>query len=491
MAKFDYDIGVIGGGAAGLTVTAGAARLGAKVLLVERESRLGGDCLYYGCVPSKTLIKTAHVYHQARTMDRFGLPSPRLDPVDFSKVAARIRNVIAAIEPHDSPARFCSLGAMVRQGEANFLDPHTVLLGNDRLSAKYWVIATGSEPSVPDLPGLDRTPYLTNKDVFSLSELPASLVILGAGPIALEMAQAFSRLGSSVTVLQRGGQILSKEDKDMADMVQARLEEEGVRFELGFAVEEVAPEGAGIVVRGTRGQQNLEIRGSQLLVALGRSANTGNLGLESLDITFDPRGVDVDARMRTARDNVFAAGDVTGHYQFTHAAGYEGGVVIANTVFRLPRKVDYTWMPWCTFTDPELASIGLNEKRAQAKGIAYTVWEEHFSANDRSLADGEGRGKLKMLVDSSEKPLGVQICGAHAGELLGQWSMFFAGNAKLSHLAGSIMAYPTLGEINKRVASSLLGRKLFSERVRKGLSFIFQLKGRADEDGCGLRDGGL
>lgn len=491
MAKFDYDLGVIGGGAAGLTITAGAARLGARVLLVEKEARLGGDCLYYGCVPSKTLIRTAQVYHQARNLERYGLPGASLPPVEFSKVAARIRDVIAAIEPHDSPARFCGLGAMVRQGEPQFVDEQTVRIGSECVSAKFWVVATGSEPSIPDLPGLDSTPYLTNKDVFSLTELPASLIVLGAGPIALEMAQAFCRLGSTVTVLQRGGQILSREDKDMADMVQARLEEEGVRFELGFSVREVAPHESGVVVRGAVGGQEREFRAAKLLLALGRSANTAGLGLEGLDIAADRRGLPVDERLRTARPRIFAAGDVTGAYQFTHAAGYEGGVVIANTVFRLPRKADYTWMPWCTYTDPELASVGLNEKRARAKGIEYRVWTEDFSANDRALAEGEGRGRLKMLVDSRERPLGVQICGPHAGELLGMWSMFFAGGMKLSGLASTVLAYPTLGEINKRVAGSILGQKLFSDRVRKGLSLIFQLKGRADGDSCGLNGSGL
>jgi pyruvate/2-oxoglutarate dehydrogenase complex dihydrolipoamide dehydrogenase (E3) component len=486
MAWYDYDLGVIGGGAAGLTVTAGAARLGAKVLLVEREPRLGGDCLYYGCVPSKTLIRTAHVYHQARNLERFGLPAAHIPPVDFSRVAARIRDVIAAIEPHDSPSRFCGLGAMVRQGEPQFVDEQTVRIGSECVSAKFWVVATGSEPSIPDLPGLDRTPYLTNKDVFSLTELPSSLVILGAGPIALEMAQAFCRLGSTVTVVQRSTQVLSREDKDMADMVQARLEEEGVRFELGFSVQEVATHGAGVVVRGTIDGLSREVTGARLLLALGRSANTTGLGLEGLDIAADHKGLPVDQRLRTVRSRIFAAGDVTGQYQFTHAAGYEGGVVIANTVFRLPRKADYTWMPWCTYTDPELASVGLNEKRARARGIEYQVWTEDFAANDRALAEGEGRGRLKMLVDSRERPLGVQICGPHAGELLGTWSMFFAGGMKLSGLASTVMAYPTLGEINKRVAGSILGKKLFSDRVRKGLSLIFQLKGRADGDDCGL-----
>ncbi len=486
MGSFDYDIGVIGGGAAGLTVVAGAARLGARVVLIEKEGRLGGDCLHHGCVPSKTLLHAARLYHQAKTMDRFGLPAVSPGPVDFRRVRARIREVIAAIEPHDSPARFCGLGAMVRQGQPVFVDEHVVRLGAERVSARFWVVATGSEPAVADVPGLSGVSFLTNKEVFDLDELPSSLLILGGGAIAVEMAQAFARLGSAVTILQRGAQLLSREDADMAALVQARLAAEGVRCVLGFRATEVTREHGQTVVRGEQGTRACVFRGTNLLVAQGRRANTAGLGLAGLGIEESPRGLAVDGRLRTIRKNIFAAGDVTGQYQFTHAAGYEGGVVIANTVFRLPRAADHTWTPWCAYTEPELASIGLNEKRAQARGLNYTVWEEDFAANDRALAEGEGRGKLKMLVDERERPLGVQICGPRAGDLLGTWSAFFAGGMKLSTLASAVFPYPTLGEINKRVAGSLVGRKLFSERIRKGLALIFQLKGRADGQGCGL-----
>ncbi|NLW81514.1 MAG: FAD-dependent oxidoreductase [Desulfovibrionales bacterium] len=486
MAGYDYDLGVIGGGAAGLTIAAGASRLGAKVLLIEKEARLGGDCLHYGCVPSKTLIRTAQVYRLAQNMERFGLPPVHLAPVDFSRVRARIRQVIDAVQPHDSPERFCSLGAMVKQGEPSFVDGHLVVLGSCRVSSRFWVVATGSEPFVPAIAGLQQTPFLTNKDLFSLNELPKSLLILGGGPIAVEMAQAFCRLGSQVTVIHRGPQILSREDADMAALVQERLVAEGVRFVLEFHVNEIGRCQDGVVVRGAVASERMEIRGGQLLVALGRKANTEGLKLENMGIEPDPRGLPVDRRMRTACRSVFAAGDVTGKYQFTHAAGYEGGVVIANTVFRLPRKADYTWLPWCTYTDPELASIGLNEKRAMAQNIPYMVWEEEFSSNDRSLTEGEAVGKLKMLVDERDRPLGVQICGPSAGELLGVWSAVCSSGTKLSSLAQAVFPYPTLAEINKRVAGAVVGRKLFSERVRKGLSLIFQLKGRAEDPGCGL-----
>lgn len=483
---FDYDIGVIGGGAAGLTVVAGVARLGAKTLLVEKEKYLGGDCLYHGCVPSKTLLHAARLLHQAKTMERFGLPRASVGPVDFQRIRARIGEVIKAIEPHDSPARFCGLGAMVTQGEPVFEDEHLVRLAQGRVSAKFWVVATGSEAAVPDIPGLSGVPYITNKELFVLDELPSSFIILGGGAMAVEMAQAFVRLGSQVTVVQRGPRILRREDADMAALVQSRLEDEGVRFVLDFTIKDVAQEYGQAVVRGEQAGQPHTVRGARILLALGRRANTTGLGLARLDLEENPQGLGVDARLRTKCSNIFAAGDITGRYQFTHAAGYEGQVVIANTVFRLPRKADYTWFPWCVYTDPELASIGLNEKRAQALGVEYQVWTEDFSANDRALSAGEGQGRLKMLVDTRQRPLGVQICGPNAGELLGLWSAFFSSGMRLSALASAVFPYPTLGEINKRVAGTLLGQKLFSERVRKGLSFIFQLRGRVTDQTCGL-----
>lgn len=484
---FDYDLGVIGGGAAGLTITAGAARLGARVLLVDRAHRLGGDCLHTGCVPSKTLLHIARVYHQTRQLERLGLPAVEPGPVDFARISGKIREVIASIEPHDSPDRFCSLGAMVRQGQARFVDRHRVDIDGSTVTARHWAVCTGSQPFIPDIPGLSDVAYLTNENIFSMSELPRELIILGGGPIALEMAQAFCRLGSRVTILQRSGQLLSREDADMAGLVADRLMQEGVRLELSCRVESVARTADGVRVLMLRDGQRTALSGSHLLVALGRRANCTNLGLENAGVTPDSAGLAVDARMRTACPSIFAAGDVTGRYQFTHAAGYEAGVVIANTVFRLPRKADYTWMPWCTYTDPELASVGLNEKRALERGVRYRVWEESFADNDRALTEESGCGKLKMLVDEGDRPLGVQICGPGAGELLGVWSTFFAAGMSLSRLAGAVMPYPTLGEISKRVAGAVVGEKLFSERVRRGLALIFQLKGRGDEDGCGLR----
>ncbi len=478
MANYDYDLGIIGGGAAGLTVASGAAQLGAKTLLVEKEAALGGDCLHYGCVPSKTLLKTAHVYHLMKNGPQFGLPAITPPGVDFREVAARIRSVINTIQEHDSVARFCKLGAKVEFGNPIFTDEHAISLGGKTISARAWVIATGSSPEIPLIEGLATTPYLTNRDLFSLDRLPDSMIILGCGPIAVEMAQAFCRLGTKVTVIQRSGQILSKEDRDLAGIVQQALEEEGVTFLLNTAVVRVGDLGREreVVVKNAAGE-TVTLRGEAILVALGRSANAAGLGLEKIDIPFDHKRLTVDSHLRTSHRHIYGAGDVIGGHQFTHVAGYEGSVVLSNAVFHLPKKADYSLVPWCTYTHPALASIGFNEKRAQKAGIEYTVWSEEFSNNDRGLAEGESVGRIKLLLDRRGRPLGVQVLGPQAGELLGEWIAVLNGGIGLSKIASAIHPYPTLGEINKRVAGAVFAKKIFSAPVRKGLRFFFGLRG--------------
>jgi len=487
MPEYEYDIGVIGGGAAGLTVTSGAAQLGAKTLLVEKEKELGGDCLHFGCVPSKTLIKTAHVYHWMKNSVKFGLPSVDVPPVDFREISKRIKSVIGTIQHHDSKERFCQLGARVEFGQPVFIDEHSIRLNGDSYSAKTWVLATGSSPAAPSIKGLDKTPYITNKEIFTLDHLPESMIVLGGGPIGIEMSQAFCRLGTQVSVVNRSLQILSKEDADMADTVKEVLSAEGINFYLDSTIEEVNDLGSEKEVKiKTRGGNTLRLKAETILVALGRSANNDDLGLDSIGVEYTPRGIKVDNRLKTNLKHIYAAGDANGGFQFTHAAGYEGGIVISNAIFRLPRKVDYTFLPWCTFTDPPLGSIGLNEKRAAAAGIKYNVWTEEFKDNDRSLAEGETIGRIKMLLDEKEKPLGVQILGPHAGDLLGEWVAILNGKVKLSTLAAAMHPYPTIGEINKKVAGTYFSPKIFSEKVQKGLKFFFHLKGRAcAEDTCG------
>jgi pyruvate/2-oxoglutarate dehydrogenase complex dihydrolipoamide dehydrogenase (E3) component len=480
MAKYDFDLGVLGGGAAGLTITAGAARLGAKTLLVEKEAALGGDCLHYGCVPSKTLIRTARAYHDIRHAVKFGLPQVDVQPVDFKQIAKRIRAVISVIQKHDSVERFCGLGARVEFGQAEFIDEHSIRLSGKSYSAKTWAIATGSSPAVPPFEGLDSISYLTNKDIFYMDTLPASMIILGGGPIAMEMAQAFNRLGTRITVIQRSSQILSREDKDLADSVMEMMALEGVSFALGSSIVSVAEkDGRKEVKFKTSAGEIKTLAAEALLVAMGRAANVEGLGLGNIGIIHSAKGIEVDSRLRTNHRHIFAAGDITGKYQFTHAAGYEGGIVVSNAIFHLPRKTDYTYLPWCTYTSPELASIGLNEKGAEAAGIKYSLWTEEFRDNDRSLAEGEETGRIKMLLDEKEKPIGIQILGPHAGDLLSEWVAVLNGKVKLSTLAGAIHPYPTLAEINKRVAGAYLSEKIFSDTIKKGLKFFFNFKGRA------------
>ncbi len=478
--KYDFDMGIIGGGAAGLTVASGAAQLGAKTLLVEKEKELGGDCLHFGCVPSKTLIKSAHVYHLMKHAAAFGLPSVDVPPVDFRQISNRIRGVIATIQRHDSKDRFCGLGAKVVFGNARFVDAHTIEMDGKCHNAKNWVIATGSSPMAPPIPGLADTSYITNKEIFYLDRLPVSMVVLGAGPIGIEMAQAFNRLGARVTVVDRAGQILTKEDKDLADTVMEVMAAEGVIFHLGAAIETVRELGnvKSVRIKDSHGKAK-SLEAETILVAMGRAANVEDLGLENTGVTFDHRGVEVDARLRTSQKHIYAAGDVNGGYQFTHAAGYEGGIVVSNAIFRLPRKVNYANLPWCTYTDPELASIGMNRKTAEEQGIRTRIWEEEFKDNDRSLAEGEKTGRIRLVVDDKEKPLGVQILGPRAGDLISEWVAALNGKVKLSTIAGAIHPYPTIAEINKKVAGSLFAPKIFSEKVQKGLKFFFSLKGRA------------
>jgi pyruvate/2-oxoglutarate dehydrogenase complex dihydrolipoamide dehydrogenase (E3) component len=306
------------------------------------------------------------------------------------------------------------------------------------------------------------------------------MIVLGGGPIGIEMAQAFNRLGSSVTVVDRAPQILGKEDADMADAVQAVMTSEGVNFYLGASIDSVSESGEKKTVSlALRDGASVALTADAILVAMGREVNVKDLWLDAAGVAAERTGITVDARLRTSQKHIFAAGDVSGGYQFTHAAGYEGGIVVSNAVFRLPRKVDYTWLPWCTYTDPELASIGMNDRAASEAGIDFRVWTESFGDNDRGLAEGQTEGRIKLVLDKKEKPLGVQILGPRAGDLIAEWVAALNGGVKLSTLASAIHPYPTLGEISKRVTGSVFSPKIFSEKVQKGLKFFFNLKGRA------------
>jgi pyruvate/2-oxoglutarate dehydrogenase complex dihydrolipoamide dehydrogenase (E3) component len=479
MTSFDYDIAVLGGGAAGLTTAAGCAQTGAKTLVIEKEEHLGGDCLHYGCVPSKTLIRSANICHLMHHSSVFGLPKVDIPPVEFHLIARRIQKVIETIQEHDSPERFCKLGAAVKTGKATFVDDHQISLEDgSRITAEKWVIATGSHSSIPAIPGLDTVPYLTNRDIFTLQKLPQSMIILGGGPIAVEMAQAFARLGSKVTIIQRSGQILSREDPDLANILQEHLENEDVAVRTQAVITRIFEDKDAIREQSQNAEGKLMLfEAEKLLVALGRSPNIADLNLEKAGVDFTAQGIVVDQRLRTSQKHIYAAGDVTGNHLFTHAAGYEGGIVVSNAAFHLPRKVDYTLMPWCTYTDPELASVGYNEKSAESEGINYKTVLSPLSEIDRAQAEGETEGLIKILIDRKERIIGTQIAGLHAGDLI-QSSLYAIQNGyKLMDLMGPMIPYPTLGEIQKRAAGNYLAAKLFNPGTKKILKKLYRYRG--------------
>jgi len=484
MRQDDYDLGIIGGGAAGLTAAAGGAQFGAKTILIEKTSRLGGDCLHCGCVPSKTLIRTAGVWNLARRSRDFGLPPLTLPPVALGGVMDRVQQVIDRIQKHDSTERFCGLGAEVRFGNPAFVDDHTIEMDGNRLSAKNWIIATGSRPSAPPIEGLNQVSCWTNENVFTQRTLPARLIVLGGGPVGVEIAQAFARLGSQVVIVEFMDRILSQEDGDLSDLLKQRLAREGLQILTSTKAVRVEEQNGNILltVAPATGEGTATIiKSDALFIAAGRAPNVDDLALEKAGVAFTPRGIPTDARMRTNVHHIYACGDVNGRFPFTHVAGYEAGIALTNAVLHLPRKGSYDKIGWCTYTDPEIANIGFNEMRARKEGLEYRVIEELFENNDRALAEGEESGKIKILLDKRGHLLGCQMIGPHAGELIHEWILAMAGGLKLSTIAGAVHIYPTLSEISKRAAGRIYADKLFSDGTKRVLKFLFNLKGRACE----------
>jgi len=478
MAKYDYDVIVIGGGAAGLTSSTGAARLGAKTLLIEKEKELGGDCLHYGCVPSKALIKSAYCYNVLRNAEKYGLPQVDVLKVNFQEVRARIQGIIGKILEHDSPEYLKEkYNVNTAFGDVKFLDRHTVGLNGGKITARKFILATGSSAFIPFIEGLKDVPYITNKQIFSLDKLPVSMIVLGGGPIGMEMAQAFSRLGSKVTVVQSRGHILVREDEDVSMLIEDKLKREGIEFLLNSKAVKVSYQNEQVQLTVENEGKTCVVEAESILVATGRKPNVEGMDLEKTGVEYTKRGITVDARLRTTAKNIFAAGDVNGGLLFTHVAGYEAGIAMMNAVVRLPLKTDYSKVPWCTYLDPEVASIGYNEKRAKEAGIEYKVHMEFFKGNDRALAEGETEGFIKIVMDKKERVIGVQIIGFHAGDLIHQWVAALNGKMSLVTVAQSIHAYPTLSEISKMASGNILAPKLFNNFTRKILRIIFGLQG--------------
>ena len=463
------DICVIGAGSAGLSVAAGASQLGAGTVLIESQ-KMGGDCLNFGCVPSKALLAAAHAAHSARQAGGFGvkLPPPM---IDFAAVNAHVQNVIAAIAPHDSQERFQGLGATVIRGAAAFTGPREIAAGDYRIRARRFVIATGSTPFVPPLPGLDKLPYFTNETIFDLKKQPRHLLVIGAGPIGCELAQAFRRLGAEVTIVEMSW-LLPKDDPDAAALVRDRLTAEGVRLlEDTKVMHAVGAEGAiTLALDGKNGPQI--VTGSHLLIAAGRRPNFAGLELEKAGIASTTQGITVDAGLRTSNRRVFAIGDVIGGLQFTHAAGYHASIVIRRALFRLPATMKPGAIPWVTYTDPELAQAGETEASARQKGLDITVTISPFASNDRARTERDSDGFVKVISTKKGRVLGATIVGAQAGELIQVWCLAIAQGLKLSAIAGVGAPYPTRGETSKRAAGDFYAPRLFGERTRRLIKFL-------------------
>ena len=472
MKRLRVDLCVIGAGSGGLSVAAGASQMGASVALIERD-RMGGDCLNVGCVPSKALIAAAGAAESARGAARFGV---RLEPpgIDFAAVHDHVHGVIAAIAPHDSVERFEALGVTVIQEHGRFTGPRTVVAGDYEIAARRFVIATGSSPAAPPIPGLDEVPFLTNETVFERTVLPSPLIVIGGGPIGLELAQAHRRLGAEVTVLEMFT-ALGKDDPELAAIVAARLRKEGVDLREGVSVTRVSRTADGVAVEIEDGGRAERLTAADLLVAAGRRPNIDDLGLEAAGIERNRAGIAVDDRLRTTNRRVFAAGDAVGKYQFTHVAGYHAGIIIRNALFRMPAKVDERAVPWVTYTDPELAHVGMTEAAARETAGEIRVLRFPFAENDRAQAERATDGFVKVVASKKGAVLGASIVGAHAGELIQSWILPVAKRMHVKHVAGLILPYPTLGEANKRAAGSFFTPTLFGPRVKAIVRLLARL----------------
>ena len=454
--RHDYNLVVIGAGAAGLVTSYIAAALKAKVALVERH-RMGGDCLNTGCVPSKAIIRTAKVLAQIRRHRDFGIRRAEAD-TDFAEVMERVRRVIETIEPHDSVERYTALGVECHTGEARIVSPHEVEVNGRVLRTRNIVVATGARPFVPPIPGLDQVDPLTSDSLWELREQPRRLVVLGGGPIGCELAQAFARLGSEVTQVEMGDRLLGREDAEVAAHIAARFESERVRVLTGHKATafETGPEGHALIA--DHGGEEVRVPFDRVLVALGRRANTRGFGLEELGVVLSQRGtIEADPFLRTNVPSIYVCGDVAGPYQFTHTAAHQAWYAAVNALFSPLRrfKADYRVIPWCTFTDPEVARVGLNEDEAKRDGVAHEVTTYDIDDLDRAIADSDAQGFVKVLTPpGKDRILGVTIVGAHAGDLLAEFVLAMKHGIGLNKILGTIHVYPTLAEANKHVAGN-------------------------------------
>ena len=463
------DIAIIGAGAAGLSVAAAASQLGMSVVLAE-SGKMGGDCLNTGCVPSKALLAAAKAAHAFTRADRFGIQN-KVPDIDFAAVMDHVAQVIKKIEPHDSLERFTQLGVKVILAHAEFIDQTQLKVGDCLVKARYFVIATGSSPALPPISGLTDVPYFTNESIFTLKEKPTHMVIIGAGPIGCEMAQAFSYLGIKVTMIDVAA-MLPRDEIDLVNLLRSEFIESGIELYEHTKIHSVAKCDNGIEVVIDKNGQLVSIFGSHLLVATGRKANVDGLALNKANVVFDAKGIKVDNRLRSSNKKIYALGDVAGGYQFTHIAGYHAGIVIRNIVFKWPAKVDYRAIPWVTYTCPPLAHAGLSSIEAAKIYNDLKIISVPYADNDRAIAEKETVGFMKVICTSKGRVLGVSILGMNADELLAPWIMLIKNGKSLRELSDTILPYPTLSEISKRIAAEFYSPLLFSAKIKRLVRLI-------------------
>lgn len=470
----NYDMIIIGAGSAGLTVASVASQLGLSVALIE-GGEMGGDCLNYGCVPSKALIKTASAAYKATHADKFGIHAKDIK-INWDEVKAHIQGSIDHIAPHDSQERFEGLGADVFRSYAKFENDKTISLEDGtKLSAKKIIIATGSHAFVPPIQGLKETGYVTNETVFTMDTFPKRLMVIGTGPIGCELGQSFRRLGAEVHLLNRSDRIHGKDDEDMTAFIQDQFTKEELIMHFNSEVINVEAKGNEKVLTIKEKESGAEktIIVDEILVATGRKPSIDKLELEKAGILTDKRGIKVDKSMKTNKKHIYAIGDCNGLPQFTHNAGYQAGLVIKNAIFKLPASYSERVLPYATYTDPPLATVGLNETRAKEQGMSYTVAEKSFDHLDRAVTDGTNTGKCKILLNKKGRIIGASIVGPSAPELIHEIALAMEANLKATKITGMIHAYPTLSDIIRQTISAHYSTSLFSPRVKKILSLLF------------------
>ncbi len=471
--KIKTDLCIIGAGSGGLSVAAGAAQLGKKVVLLEK-GEMGGDCLNYGCVPSKALLTAGAAAANIRSASKYGVSAGEPE-IDYAAAMDHVRKAIDTIAPHDSQERFEELGCTVIREHGRFTGPRQVTAGDTVIDAKFIIVATGSSPFVPPIPGLDDVPYLTNEQLFENRTKPGHLLVVGGGPIGIEMAQAHRRLGCDVTVIEAAPSIMGKDDPEMVDVVRKALTEEGVNILEGSKAISIHTDSNGAITIDLEGGSQPSVTGTHLLMAVGRKPNIDNLDLEKAGVDHSRRGIDVNDYLQTSNSRVYAIGDVAGGLQFTHVAGYHAGLIIRNLLFKLSKGKNLAneISPWVTYSDPELAQIGLTEKIAREKyGDTITVKSWEFGENDRAIAEGSTNGKIKVISNKKGKILGASIVGKNAGDLIQPWAFAVANNQKVKAFTNYIAPYPTRGESSKRVASSFFTDQLFSSKTKSLIKLL-------------------